>query len=1122
MVLAADVDSSDNSGELLRKELGERNVISFDGRKGGYGAAVNAVLEHQSRTKTGQLVGALTGSSASNDAGPSATPPSATASSATATSGPAVSPDSAAQEWIWLLQDDAAPAPDALEKLLESVERSTTATVVGCKQLAWDAPRRLVDVGLKANKWFDRFTMVNLDELDQGQYDHRSDFFAVNAAGMLVRRDVWEKLGGFDPALPGPGDDIDFCARVRLAGHRVLVVPGARMFHVVNRANALGSPSAARKAAIFIRLKHAPLWQVPLLIVGAVLSAVYWLFAGFLLKAPGHAVAMFAATFAGVMRPVALANSRASLAKTRVQPRSAHKGLMAGREESLNQLKSLREAVGPDDDSGDLDAAMPSILEPTGDAHNEAVTPLVTGKTAPIVSGLALALVLALLAVVTLSRFLGAPALTGGALLPLSEHIGSLWRHATDWWISLGSGLPGRGEPFNYILFLLAALGFGDGSTAVLWLVVLAVPLSGLTAWLAAGAFTAKRWPRVIAGLIWAGAPVLQTALGQGRLGALLAHVLIPLVILGLVRAVGGAVGAKGGAAPKKGPQASPTVKLGRPGVDGNPSWTAAAGAGLALAALTVAAPSLLPLAFIAILAATVALRRRGKTLWWALVPSAALYLPFVYSALSNPRALLGDPGVPLAGAAGPLWQQLLGFPELIAPASNLLGTYAIATDPLWTWVAVLVIGVPVVLVAFLALLAPLRRAGTVRTLWLVAVLALAVAYGSKLLAVALQGETLVTAFNGPAVSVALFALLGAALLGFDAVYRTAYDARDLPRTGSGNSEVSGVSRGHRGARLSAVVLSVVLVAGPVASLGLWSANSLSGNSAGLTGSVLVNPLTAGSIPATAADRGTGPEASRTIVLRVLPDAGVQATLMQGSGTVLDTLSSLASAERITGAPGAQTLKDTDPATSMLRESVAAMMAKTGIDPRPELTQLGVGFVVLENGDTAAELVAGELEAVPGLDTVGPTSSGWLWRVKPSYQDAGTTDVVTRVRVVDAQGAPLLPLPSNGQDVNTVVPAGQQGRRVVLAERFDPGWSAWLNGEELQGSKDGWAQSFELPATAGTLDIRYVQPWNTVMSLVQMVLLGLTVLLAIPLRARRGRTGSYRDEASLQKVGRGV
>ena len=181
-----------------------------------------------------------------------------------------------------------------------------------------------------------------------------------------------------------------------------------------------------------------------------------------------------------------------------------------------------------------------------------------------------------------------------------------------------------------------------------------------------------------------------------------------------------------------------------------------------------------------------------------------------------------------------------------------------------------------------------------------------------------------------------------------------------------------------------------------------------------------------------------------------------------------------------------------------------------------------MGFVVLRNGDTAAELLAGELEAVPGLDTVGPTESGWLWRVKPSYASAGLSDVVNRVRLVDAKGNTVAPVASDGLDVDTAIAAGASGRSVVLAERADAGWQAWLDGKELAAVNDGWAQAFGLPQAGGKLEIRYDHPLNGVLGLVQLVLVGLTVLLALPVRPRRGRTGAYRDEASLQKVGRGA
>jgi GT2 family glycosyltransferase len=220
--IGVDTRSRDNSAALLDRAFGEANVTSFQQGRSGMGDAVKAGL-----------------------AALAPWDPDRTGSDA---------------EWIWLLHDDAAPAPEALAELLHAVERAPSVTVAGCKQLDWNATRRLMDVGLSTSRWAERLTLIDADELDQGQYNGRSDTFAVNSAGMLVRRDVWEELGGFDPALPGTGDDVDFCWRNRLAGHRVVVVPTARMFHVSHRPNALGTAAAARKAQVHLRLKHTVWW----------------------------------------------------------------------------------------------------------------------------------------------------------------------------------------------------------------------------------------------------------------------------------------------------------------------------------------------------------------------------------------------------------------------------------------------------------------------------------------------------------------------------------------------------------------------------------------------------------------------------------------------------------------------------------------------------------------------------------------------------------------------------------------------------------------------------------------------------------------------------------------------
>jgi hypothetical protein len=280
----------------------------------------------------------------------------------------------------------------------------------------------------------------------------------------------------------------------------------------------------------------------------------------------------------------------------------------------------------------------------------------------------------------------------------------------------------------------------------------------------------------------------------------------------------------------------------------------------------------------------------------------------------------------------------------------------------------------------------------------------------------------------------------------------------------------------------------------------------------------LVESVSPRTLPATAIDRGTGPEQTRTLLISTKENGTFDATLMRGAGTTLDSLSTIAAARDILGAPGAETVREDDGVTSVIRSVVATIVAGQGVDPRPELEQLGIGFVVLRSADTAAQLTASRMDAVPGLVAVGQTDVGWLWRITPLNQPVlQPADVAHRVRIVDGKGAAVTLLPSGYDDVGTAVPEGAEGRLVVLAERADPGWSAWFDGRKLTSTTSGWAQAFTLPPGAGQLTIRYDNPWALWSAIGQITVIGLTVMLAIPMPARRPNAGLSRDEGSLRK-----
>jgi GT2 family glycosyltransferase/SAM-dependent methyltransferase len=64
-----------------------------------------------------------------------------------------------------------------------------------------------------------------------GQAKVIRNYCAVTGACMMVRRDVFDSLGGFDRALPVAYNDIDFCLRLREAGYRVVFTPFSELVH---------------------------------------------------------------------------------------------------------------------------------------------------------------------------------------------------------------------------------------------------------------------------------------------------------------------------------------------------------------------------------------------------------------------------------------------------------------------------------------------------------------------------------------------------------------------------------------------------------------------------------------------------------------------------------------------------------------------------------------------------------------------------------------------------------------------------------------------------------------------------------------------------------------------------
>jgi len=98
-----------------------------------------------------------------------------------------------------------------------------------------DQPERLNGGGgCNIQFWLGRTRPVGYGEVDRGQYDTPAPCISCGGA-MMVRRDIFEALGGFDESFsPFGPEDLDFSLRLQEAGWQAWYIPAAMGFHDVN------------------------------------------------------------------------------------------------------------------------------------------------------------------------------------------------------------------------------------------------------------------------------------------------------------------------------------------------------------------------------------------------------------------------------------------------------------------------------------------------------------------------------------------------------------------------------------------------------------------------------------------------------------------------------------------------------------------------------------------------------------------------------------------------------------------------------------------------------------------------------------------------------------------------
>ncbi|MEM8960158.1 MAG: glycosyltransferase family 2 protein [Acidobacteriota bacterium] len=169
---------------------------------------------------------------------------------------------------LLLLNPDAWPTPGAITTLATALDRHPRAALTapqllypdGSPQFAWCPTTGVIGEAVQKLRnhfegqwWNHRLLAPALRMADPGWF---------SGACLLVRREAFEAVGGFDEAIFLYFEDVDLCLRLRQAGWRLRSVPDARVHHHKGSSTPkLRAEVAYRNGQLAYYAKHRPKWE---------------------------------------------------------------------------------------------------------------------------------------------------------------------------------------------------------------------------------------------------------------------------------------------------------------------------------------------------------------------------------------------------------------------------------------------------------------------------------------------------------------------------------------------------------------------------------------------------------------------------------------------------------------------------------------------------------------------------------------------------------------------------------------------------------------------------------------------------------------------------------------------
>ncbi|HEX2055719.1 MAG TPA: glycosyltransferase, partial [Nitrospiraceae bacterium] len=133
-------------------------------------------------------------------------------------------------KYLLFLNNDTIPLDNWLAPLVEELEGNSRAAVAGSKLLYENGTIQHAGVAF-SRVWFTPYHIYSGQRADIPCVNYRREFQSITAACMLVRREVFDAVGGFDEGYRNGFEDVDLCLKIREQGWQLIYRPDSVLYH---------------------------------------------------------------------------------------------------------------------------------------------------------------------------------------------------------------------------------------------------------------------------------------------------------------------------------------------------------------------------------------------------------------------------------------------------------------------------------------------------------------------------------------------------------------------------------------------------------------------------------------------------------------------------------------------------------------------------------------------------------------------------------------------------------------------------------------------------------------------------------------------------------------------------